>query len=236
MAVTISLYNHTPKLILAGNIDFSTANNLRVELLNNSASFVATDTTKRQVDNGAANATITVTIATPGVVTDTGSSFSAGQPVKFKTTGALPTGLTANTWYFVLASGLTANSYQLGLTAGGAAINTTGSQSGVHTRYASGSYEVYGNGWAVGGPGIPNVTRTQAAITDATSNDAMFDGDDVSVTAAGGLIGPAYKALVYAHDLEYPIAFVDFGGVQSAGDTTDFKVRWNTNGIIDLTM
>jgi hypothetical protein len=231
MAATISIYNHVPKLILHKDIDFA---NLKTELLSNSATFDGTHTTKRQVDNGVANATITITIATPGVVTDTAHGFSNGQPVKFKTTGALPTGLTINTWYFVINKAT--DTYQLSLTVGGAAINTTGSQSGVHTRYASGSFEFFGNGWVPGGPTLPNVTETQAAITDGSNNDAMMDADDISVTASGGPIGPVFKAQLYDHTNEYPIAFIDFGGTQTAGDTTDFKVRWNANGILNLTM
>lgn len=75
--------------------------------------------------------TFTVTIASPAVVTLTGHGFLAGQEVVFSTTGALPTGLTAGTTYFVLAP--TANTFNVSLTAGGAAINTSGIQSGVHS-------------------------------------------------------------------------------------------------------
>ena len=78
-------------------------------------------------------ATVTITIASPGVVTWTAHGLVAGDTVRFTTTGALPTGLVAGTTYYVLAAGLTADTFQLGLTDGGAAINTTGSQSGVHT-------------------------------------------------------------------------------------------------------
>lgn len=81
----------------------------------------------------ATTATVTVTIATPAVVTWTGHGFTGGEVVVLTTTGALPTGLTADTVYYVLATGLTANTFQLAATSGGAAINTTGSQSGTHT-------------------------------------------------------------------------------------------------------
>jgi hypothetical protein len=231
MAVTISIYNHVPKLILNKDIDFS---NLKVELLNNTPTFNGTHTTKQAADGAAANATVTMTIASPGVITDTAHGFSASQAIKLKTTGALPTGLTANTWYYV--KNPTTNTYELSATPGGASINTTGSQSGVHTRYASSNNEVYGNGWPAGGPTLANVTQTQAAITDVSVNDAMLDADDVSVVASGGSIGPTYKALLYDHTNEYPIAFIDFGGSQAAGDTTEFKIRWSANGILDLTM
>lgn len=77
--------------------------------------------------------TATITIATPGVVSFVGHGLVAGDTVKFTTTGALPTGLVAGTSYYVIAAGLTANAFQVAAAIGGAAINTTGSQSGVHT-------------------------------------------------------------------------------------------------------
>jgi hypothetical protein len=78
-------------------------------------------------------ATVTITIASPAVITWTAHGFAAGQKLKFTTTGSLPTGLTPGVTYYVLSSGLTANTFQLSATAGGAAINTSGSQSGTHT-------------------------------------------------------------------------------------------------------
>ena len=76
----------------------------------------------------------TITIASPGLVTVAGGhGLSIGSPVSFSTTGALPTGLTAGTTYYVLSSGYTVSTFQLALTPGGTAIITTGTQSGVHT-------------------------------------------------------------------------------------------------------
>lgn len=83
-------------------------------------------------------ATVTMTIASPCVVTWNDHRFYQGQPVNFGTTGALPTGLTANTTYYVMSAGLTTNTFQLASTVTGAAINTSGSQSGVHTGRAPG--------------------------------------------------------------------------------------------------
>lgn len=78
-------------------------------------------------------ATVTVTIASPGVFTWTSHGMIAGMPISFTTSGALPTGLTANTKYYVIAAGLTANAFEVSTTAGGSAVNTSGSQSGTHT-------------------------------------------------------------------------------------------------------
>lgn len=82
----------------------------------------------------ARSATVTVTIAAPGVFTDAAHGMSIGDQVSFSTTGALPTGLTAGTTYFVVAAGFTTGAYSVSATSGGSAITTTGTQSGVHTR------------------------------------------------------------------------------------------------------
>lgn len=87
----------------------------------------------REISFAQRQSVVTITIATPGVVTWNAHGLTAGQQVKFSTTGALPTGLTPAVTYFVLAP--TLNTFQLSATAGGAAINTTGTQSGVHTAY-----------------------------------------------------------------------------------------------------
>jgi hypothetical protein len=82
------------------------------------------------------NATFTVTIASPGVVTYNSHGLSNGDSVLFTTSGALPTGLSANTVYWVINQA--ANTFQLAATVGGTAINTSGSQSGTHTAYVVG--------------------------------------------------------------------------------------------------
>jgi len=76
--------------------------------------------------------TVTITIAVPGVVTKTGHGLVANDPVIFTTDGALPTGLTAGTKYFVKTV-LDADTFTVSATAGGTVIDTTGSQSGTHS-------------------------------------------------------------------------------------------------------
>lgn len=75
--------------------------------------------------------TATMTIASPTVITRSAHGLANGQRVSFTTTGALPTGITAGTRYFV--RDVTANTFRLALTRGGTLINATGSQSGTHT-------------------------------------------------------------------------------------------------------
>jgi hypothetical protein len=84
-----------------------------------------------------ASATITVTIASPAVVSWSSHGFSAGQAVSFATSGALPTGMSAGTTYYVLSTGLTSGAFRFSTTAGGSAVNTSGTQSGSHVGYAS---------------------------------------------------------------------------------------------------
>lgn len=78
------------------------------------------------------SATNTITIASPAVVTWTGHGLVAGLPWAPTTTGALPTGLVAGTTYFV-RNVLSADTFTVSATAGGSEINTSGTQSGVHT-------------------------------------------------------------------------------------------------------
>lgn len=75
--------------------------------------------------------TVTVSVASPAVVTWTANPWSNKDPVMFSSTGALPTGLSVNTVYYV--KNKTVNTFELSLTPGGASINTTGTQSGTHS-------------------------------------------------------------------------------------------------------
>lgn len=74
-----------------------------------------------------ATAAVTVSVASPGVVSDAGHSYPVNTPVVF-TAGTLPTGLTVGTVYFV-RNPVAGVSYELSATSGGASINTTGSPS-----------------------------------------------------------------------------------------------------------
>lgn len=84
----------------------------------------------RGVNVNTLGGTVTFTIATPCVATFS-VLLAEGTAVQFSTTGALPTGLTAGTTYYLRnVDGATAN---LSATPAGAIINTSGSQSGTHS-------------------------------------------------------------------------------------------------------
>lgn len=75
--------------------------------------------------------TFTVTIANPAVVSWSSHGLDDGDPFVPTTDGALPTGLTPGTTYYVKA--VDADSFQLTNVPGGTAVITTGTQSGTHT-------------------------------------------------------------------------------------------------------
>jgi len=84
----------------------------------------------------ASKGAVTITSATPGVVTLTAHGLSTGSCVELTTTGTLPTNLSVNTNYYVIY--VDANSFRLATSAAnaiaGTAIDTSGgSPSGMHT-------------------------------------------------------------------------------------------------------
>jgi hypothetical protein len=88
-------------------------------------------------------ATVSITIAAPGVVTYTAHGLTNGDPIEFFTAGTLPTGLTAGTTYFIRT--VDTNSFNVYDTAahaiaGGTTgrITTSGSQSGTPVAYTFG--------------------------------------------------------------------------------------------------
>ena len=76
---------------------------------------------------------VSMSAASPGVVTKTAHGLVENTPVKFTAgSGTLPTGITEGTTYYVKTV-LSSSTFSVSATAGGAAINTTGSPSGTYT-------------------------------------------------------------------------------------------------------
>lgn len=85
-------------------------------------------------NDGTANAisgTATVSVASPAVLSWPTTAPAAETPFYLTTTGALPTGVTAKKIYYVLSPSGTSSNFAA--KPGGTAINTSGTQSGVHT-------------------------------------------------------------------------------------------------------
>jgi len=122
------------------------------------------------------SATVTVTAASPAVVSWTGHPLAIGAPVSFATSGALPTGLSAATTYYVIAAGYGSNSFEIAASRGGSAINTSGTQSGTQTA----TYAPFGAG----------DFSTTFAVPDMRGR-VIAAADNMGGTAAGRLTGPA---------------------------------------------
>lgn len=117
--------------------------------------------------------TCTMTIASPAVVSATAHGLTTGDGVVFHTSSALPTGVTAGTRYFIIATGLTANAFEFSTTSGGAAVNTSGSQSGTHNFY--------------GGTGPSHLADGLSYITTNGGGLAFFPGNTNGTTTNGGV-------------------------------------------------
>jgi hypothetical protein len=103
------------------------------------------------------SATVTMTIASPCVVTWTAHGLPAGTPVAFSTTGSFATGIAGGTLYYVSTTGLSANAFQIADTqlhglAGTNSIITSGSQSGTITGSAPSTFVVASHGLTANTP------------------------------------------------------------------------------------
>jgi hypothetical protein len=143
------------------------------------------------------DATVTITIASPGVATDTSHGYSNGQAIVLSTTGALPTGLVAGTTYFVINEAT--NTYQLSPVYNGPAINTSGTQSGVHTSAALSAITRVTSGTATKG----EYDRIQLAATPGSGSYVIQLKGGV-ITAKGAVSASAriYPTVSSAGEIE----------------------------------
>lgn len=112
---------------------------------------------------------VTITIATPAVVSWVAHGLLTGTPISFTTTGTLPTGIVSGTVYYVLAPAT--DTFNIAATVGGAAIATTGVQSGVHTAIGSNNFNK------------PVTNTTYWLDRGATRRWKCFDGSVTSQTS-----------------------------------------------------
>ena len=112
--------------------------------------------------------TVTISNATPAVVTWANHMLPANTPIELTTSGALPAGLTASTVYYVVNA--KQNTFNLASKPGGSALSTSDAGSGTHTATAT-RHDIY-----------------QAKIATA-SVTASISGTTMTVTAvaAGSL-------------------------------------------------
>lgn len=161
----------TDSVLTSSNVsenDYTAYSTTAGYVIGNDVRFVSTNIHKTYKALIGAQVVVTLTIASPCVVTfPVGTSISANQPVVLTTTGTLPTGIAAGTTVYV--KDITGSTTTISATVGGAAINTSGTQSGVHTLNTN--YN------------IP-VTNTDYWLeTGSTNKWKMFDGSVQSQTS-----------------------------------------------------
>lgn len=153
-----------------------------------------------------ATATVTITIAAPGVVTWTGHEFSTTvpQPVVFTTSGALPTGLTAGAVYWTIPSSVTTNTFEVATSVAnaiaGTAITTTGTQSGTQTGTAgtamanNTAINVTGLALPAGDWDVWGEVVFNAASATVTNLQASINTTSATLAAAGTVVGGSYAS------------------------------------------
>ena len=165
----------------------------------------------------------TMTIATPCVVTWAAHGLVANTAIQFTTTGALPTGIVSGTVYYVLAP--TTDTFNVSATAGGAAINTTGTQSGVHTATAGGNYNKLPSSYLTG--------ATPYWIDVAPTNRwAMFDQETSTITTIASPL-----TVVLSAGLFNSLAMIELAGTAYSVDLTVDAVNvYSRSGSLDGTI
>lgn len=96
---------------------------------------------------------------------------------------------------------------------------------------SSGAYQISGNGWPSGG-----VTLTGVAVTVVSTNMTQLTAANISVTATGGPIGTAYKAVIYDDSVsgDPPLFFTNLDGPKIAANGSDFKININALGLLRI--
>src|SRR3989339_139324 len=167
----------------------------------------------------------TVSIATPAVISRVAHGLAIGDAFNVTNTGALPTGMTAGTLYYVISAGFGVDSFRFSATLGGAAINTSGTQSGTHTLNKYPKFAV------------TLVTKATALVTfvgccaNTTTGHATYFDISVDDTRVGNTNEGFSRVLQYTGGTAYGIncSFSVLVTGLTAGSHT-FKLTWGVTG------
>ena len=177
--------------------------------------------------------TVTITNASPAVFTVTSTTgMYVGMPISFTTTGALPTGLTASTIYFIssIPSGST---FQVSATLGGAAVNTSSAGSGTHTSYPL----VPINDTTVALSNLAFSTSASSPLVGANSytlvqtNSKAVGGEGVAYDFT---IDAGYQTQVLGINVNYNASstFVASSGAVGSDSDVEFAIWDKTNSVL----
>jgi len=205
----------------------------------------------------------TVTIASPAVFTQTAHGLFVGEPILLSTTGALPTGLSANTTYYVISAGLTANNFEVSTSYGGAAVNTSGSQSGTQNLNPGGVCTITAANPAVitlnnhgFAPGMPVMLQTTgtlpAPIVFGTQYYVLQSGFTLNsfqiglavqgvaaIDTTGGSQSGTHTVLIQPQTpAPLPVVSIGDSGLVGAQTTPACSIAqlWNTTGVVDAAL
>lgn len=173
--------------------------------------------------------TVTMTSASPAVFTLAGHNLKTADAVYLTTTGALYTGLAANTLYYVIK--IDANTFNLADTraharAGTNKINTSGSQSGTHTL----TFCPFGLGDGSTTFNVPDMRHAVAGGVD--TSDANFDvlglagGEETHALTVGEM--PAHTHNVLGRDNSTAGTAVREMNASSSGTVNDTNLTSST--------
>lgn len=151
--------------------------------------------------------TVTITNASPGVVTWASHGLNIASPVNFTTTGGLPTGLSVGTNYYVSSQGFAAGAFSVSTTVAnalaGTSVNTSSAGSGTHTALSNvilatgvavnvtgisltaGDWDVRVNG-AFGGGATTTVNFIQASSSQVSGSLPGTPGPTLNTTICYG--------------------------------------------------
>lgn len=170
---------------------------------------------------------VSVNVATPGVVSHAGHTFGVNAPVTFSA-GTLPTGLTLGAVYFV-RNPVAGVSYELSATSGGASIATTGSPS---------VGAVIGRAWGTVGSNWVHKTGNLPVLTGVLlANDSEDRAVPVSAPLNGAALnGNACAFLATSTNLYLGLLSELTSGVTTWPSLTTSNILGSTNEITTPTV
>lgn len=162
--------------------------------------------------SGTETDTVTISNASPGIVTLASHGLDIGTCVYLTTTGALPTGLTASTNYYVSSQSFAAGSFALSTSLAnaiaGTSINTSSAGSGTHTLHRrailttatpldiaglslpAGDWDVWGTAAFQPLTSTVNATQLVASISNTTGTVDVHESKSAGVPCPqAGLVG-----------------------------------------------
>ena len=150
---------------------------------------------------GTAVGTFTVDTSTD-IITSASHGLSDGTIVHVASTATLPTGLSANTVYYVISS--TSSTFKLSLTSGGSAIDISSTGSGTHSVYNKFQVPDF-RGLMPMGAGTGSLTfnfattdiNTGTEVITVPSNTSLYTGQPIVYTTSGTVAGDLVASTTY---------------------------------------